>query len=74
MIRIFNKGGNFVNVVRKLLLKLNIRNSRNKLSLEEKNDNDDPANVLYETFECGYKYPKEEIGCGINLMKHRNEL
>jgi hypothetical protein len=60
--------------IRKLLLKLNRRNERNSYKEEEHKDNDDPANVVYETFEWGYKYPEQEIGCGINLMKHRNEL
>lgn len=63
-----------MNFAKKLLSKLNRRNEENSFSLEENKDNDDPANVLYETFEFGYKYPEEEIGCGINLMKHRNEL
>ena len=60
--------------VRKLFLKLNGRNKGNNCRPEANKDNDDSANVLYESFEYGYKYPKQEIGCGINLMKHRNEL
>ncbi|KUO74614.1 MAG: hypothetical protein APF77_23155 [Clostridia bacterium BRH_c25] len=63
-----------MNLVRKIFSKLNSRSKRAKHKPEKKKDNDDPANVLYEVFEHGYKYPKEEIGCGINLMKHRNEL
>jgi hypothetical protein len=63
-----------VEFVRKLLLKLSRRNKRNDCKREEHMDNDDPGNVAYETFEQGYKYPEVEVGCGINLMKHRNEL
>ncbi|HYE83260.1 MAG TPA: hypothetical protein VEG39_13985 [Clostridia bacterium] len=63
-----------MNLVRKLLLKLKKRSKINNGGTVENKDNDDPANVLYETFEHGYRYPAEEIGCGINLMKHRNEL
>lgn len=63
-----------MNVVRKFLLMLNQNSNGKKPGAEKKKDNDDPSNVMYETFEWGYKYPKVEIGCGINLMKHRNEL
>lgn len=61
-------------LVRKLLLKLSRGDEGNDGKQEEHKDNDDPGNVAYETFEHGYKYPEVEVGCGINLMKHRNEL
>lgn len=63
-----------MDLVRKLLSKLRRSGRQNNCRPEACKDGDDPANVLYETFEWGYKYPEEEIGCGINLMKHRNEL
>jgi len=63
-----------VNLVRKLFLKLSCRNKINSYESKANKDNDDPANVLYETFEHGNNYPKQEISTSICQMKHRNEL
>lgn len=63
-----------MNFAGKLLLKLSPPDKRKSGKTKADKDNDDPANVIYETYEHGYKYPREELGCGINLMKYRNEL
>jgi hypothetical protein len=60
--------------VRKLLLKLKGRSRENNCSTEVSKDNNDYANAMYESFEYGHKYTKQEISSGICQMKHRNEL
>lgn len=57
-----------------LLLKFNRRNKGSNCKSEGKKDKDGSANVLYESFEYGYKHSKQEVSSGICQMKHRNEL
>jgi hypothetical protein len=63
-----------VDSIRKLFLKLKGRNRENNCSSEVSKDSNDSANAMYESFEYGHKYTKQEISSGICQMKHRNEL